>query len=771
VFFVLFFSTSVFSQTGKPSADDTEKNIKILQSLANTAKPTDAQLYSASMAILSLTQTGTDAAAPELGRLLSVVELNTAARTALVNIGDVGITELRGALDKLEGKNLAGVIESLASVRDEKSVAKLIKLTKSNDAAVAKSAVLALGKIASPNALRELKSILSSRNSKLRLDSSIALLSAAEQLNVTKNAKTAIEIYRTLRRYKEFSAVWSAATQSYVLSEPAPKDGLTILGNLILSKDKVEFRTARDIAVKMQSPQAGNLILKQLPKLAGDKKIYLIEILGIRGERDAVPILIEFAKSSNISERVAAIKALGLIGDMSAVDVIFDAISSTDNAVSSVGKTSLSKLDGAEFKATIIKNLDSKNKVFRLTALKVVEERRITESLDKVKSLFGDADVDVKVAAYRAYSQAIVAAPSDLELLLNLFQKSDAATENEKKGLQEALLTVCRKIPARDESVAVIEKFKNAGDTNSKRFLMDLLYFVGNVKACGVLAELAKSDENEIVDHATMLLGKWSSADVAPFLIDLAANHPLEKYRVRTLSGYLRVIRQFGLSFEQKYEMIQKAESIATRDADKKRIAEIKEKIQAQLKAKPIFDGKTFEGWEGNLSLFRIEDGAIVAGMLNKRIPRNEFLCTKKEYSDFTLYLEIKVLGKGANAGVQFRSRRLTDDKKRANEVMGYQADMTETEKFWGCLYDEARRGKFLAEAKIEDVRSVFRPNGWNELKIVCKGDNIKLYVNDKMTVDYTEKDEKIPKTGIIGLQIHGGDPCEAWYRNIRIEE
>ena len=42
----------------------------------------------------------------------------------------------------------------------------------------------------------------------------------------------------------------------------------------------------------------------------------------------------------------------------------------------------------------------------------------------------------------------------------------------------------------------------------------------------------------------------------------------------------------------------------------------------------PLFDGKTFAGWEGNLELFRIEDGAVVGGNLRDEIPRNEFLCT-----------------------------------------------------------------------------------------------------------------------------------------------
>ncbi|MDR2762678.1 MAG: DUF1080 domain-containing protein [Planctomycetaceae bacterium] len=775
-FFFLFTGSFVFSQTGKPSAVETEKNVKVLQSIfSNDSKPTDAQLYEASQAIFRLTQTGTDAATPELKRLLSREELNTVIRTALVNIGDAGIVALRESLDLLDGKNLAGVIESLGSVRDEKSVGRLIKLTGDKDAVVVKSAILSLGKIASAESVRELRSILSRRDSKFRAEAADALLFSADQLFVSNNRGSAFEIYRNLRQYKEFPAVWVAAVRSYVLLNSAgSSDAADIFRELLVSKDDLEFQAAREIAVRVEFTQAGELIRESLLKSSGVRKISLIEILGIRKDRGSAGVLIELAADNNdVVVRTSAIRALGRIGDMRGISVILSAISSADVDLSAAGKESLSKLEGKEFNATIISNLDSKNKVYRLTALRVIEERRIVEAVDKVKVLFNDLDILVRVAAYRAFSQIIVATPADLELLLGLYQRSAAVSDEEKSGLREALLTICRKVPARDESVVVIEKFKEVGDLSSKKLLMDLLYFVGNGKACKVVAEFARSEEDEIVDHATMLLGRWSSSEVAPYLIELAEKHPLERYRVRTLSGYLRVIRQFGLPLEQKIEMIKKAELVAKREVDKQRIVELRERFQTQLRAKPIFDGKTFEGWEGNFSHFRISDGAIVGGTLRERIPRNEFLCTKREYGDFTLYLEIKVLGKGANAGIQFRSKRLTEDKRRPNEVSGYQADMTETEKFWGSLYDEARRGRFLAEAKLEEVKRVFRPNDWNELKIVCRGDNIKIYINGKMTIDYTETEtkEKIPRTGIIGLQIHGGDPSEAWYRNIRIEE
>src|SRR5438034_11200630 len=92
--------------------------------------------------------------------------------------------------------------------------------------------------------------------------------------------------------------------------------------------------------------------------------------------------------------------------------------------------------------------------------------------------------------------------------------------------------------------------------------------------------------------------------------------------------------------------------------------------------AEPIklFDGKTRDGCEGDKATWRVEDGSIVGGSLDKTVPQNEFLCTTKSFGDFELKVKFKLLGdkKDANAGVQFRTKR----KPKHHEVIGYQADV-----------------------------------------------------------------------------------------------
>jgi len=183
---------------------------------------------------------------------------------------------------------------------------------------------------------------------------------------------------------------------------------------------------------------------------------------------------------------------------------------------------------------------------------------------------------------------------------------------------------------------------------------------------------------------------------------------------------------------------------------------------------RPLFDGKTLAGWEGDTAkTWRVEDGAIVGGSLDAVVPRNEFLCTTKAYGDFQLKVTFKLVGDKAraNAGVQFRTKRIPNN----HEVSGYQADVGQD--YWGALYDESRRNKVLARPDPKVLQGLVKYDDWNEYVIRAEGPRIRLWLNGTLTVDYTEPDEKIERTGIIGLQVHGGGKTKVYYKGITITE
>ncbi len=183
-----------------------------------------------------------------------------------------------------------------------------------------------------------------------------------------------------------------------------------------------------------------------------------------------------------------------------------------------------------------------------------------------------------------------------------------------------------------------------------------------------------------------------------------------------------------------------------------------------------LFDGRSFAGWEGDTNhTWRIEHGALVGGSLETQVPRNEFLCTTRPYTNFVLRLQFRLVGTSGfiNGGVQIRSQRV---KNPPNEMSGYQADLGDPN-YWGDLYDESRRNKAVAKADTAKVTQVLKKGDWNDYEIRCEGKHIQLSINGLQTVDYTEPEDAIPQQGFIGLQIHGGAKAEASYRDIRIVE
>lgn len=175
----------------------------------------------------------------------------------------------------------------------------------------------------------------------------------------------------------------------------------------------------------------------------------------------------------------------------------------------------------------------------------------------------------------------------------------------------------------------------------------------------------------------------------------------------------------------------------------------------------PLFDGKSLAGWEGDMQLWKAEEGMIVGDSAG--IKHNEFLATKKSYGDFELRLDFRLRKGEGNSGVQFRSKRVAG----SSEVSGYQADIGE--KYWGCLYDESRRNKVLVQAPPE-IEQKLRKDDWNSYVIHAQGDHIVLKLNGHTTVDYREADGSIAREGIIAVQVHAGGPLRVEFKNVRIK-
>jgi hypothetical protein len=206
---------------------------------------------------------------------------------------------------------------------------------------------------------------------------------------------------------------------------------------------------------------------------------------------------------------------------------------------------------------------------------------------------------------------------------------------------------------------------------------------------------------------------------------------------------------------------------------------------------KPIFDGRTLQGWDGDAKLWRVEDGAITGQTTAEHpTPHNTFLIWRGgQPADFELKLEFRMPDEGfANSGVQYRSRE-EPEKVGKWVVAGYQADMDGENQYTGILYDERGRGILALRGQKSDVGKDHKPKvveqfgdakqladaimarDWNEHHIIARGNRLIQKINGRLMVDVTDNDpQKQRSEGIIALQIHAGPPMKVQFRNIRLK-
>jgi hypothetical protein len=203
---------------------------------------------------------------------------------------------------------------------------------------------------------------------------------------------------------------------------------------------------------------------------------------------------------------------------------------------------------------------------------------------------------------------------------------------------------------------------------------------------------------------------------------------------------------------------------------------------------KPIFDGKTLQGWDGDPEFWRVEDGTIT-GQTTKEKPAkaNTFLLWRGgKPGDFELKAEFRMPNAGfANSGVQYRSW----EGPGKWQVSGYQADMDGENDYTGICYGEnfrgmlAQRGQKVVIGKDhkpkiveqfadpQELAKSIKKGDWNEYHIIARGNHIVQKINGKLMCEVTDEDSVARKDGVLALQIHAGDPMKVQFRNIRLKE
>lgn len=186
----------------------------------------------------------------------------------------------------------------------------------------------------------------------------------------------------------------------------------------------------------------------------------------------------------------------------------------------------------------------------------------------------------------------------------------------------------------------------------------------------------------------------------------------------------------------------------------------------ADSEMRPMFDGKTLDGWviEGNKAagIWNVtKDGA-----LHCKGKGFGFLRYDKKLCDFEIALEYK-MGENCNSGIGIRGAPYTSHDKRPS-VSGYELQILADKGKKPSNHSSMSLYRLVAP-KVNATRAV---GEWNSIKVVCRGPRITVTLNDQVVHDFDQtknpRTKNKPLCGYFSVQNHNK---EIWYRNVRLRE
>jgi hypothetical protein len=201
---------------------------------------------------------------------------------------------------------------------------------------------------------------------------------------------------------------------------------------------------------------------------------------------------------------------------------------------------------------------------------------------------------------------------------------------------------------------------------------------------------------------------------------------------------------------------------------------------------RPIFDGKTLDGWKApDMSFFSVADGAITGEATPKHLPKeNQFIVWQGgTVKNFDLRFRFRVYGPKANSGMQFRSAL-----KDRGLVHGYQADIALNGPYLGGIWDEYGPRKSLAargesvEIDEEGKRKIIKfgdasdlvqgvdLSQWTDYRILAEGSHILLEVNGKKMSELVDRERgKAADEGVLAMPIIP-EPMRIQFKDLRLK-
>ena len=295
----------------------------------------------------------------------------------------------------------------------------------------------ALARIATPKAVAIVQQGLKADAADARLAAADACLTCAERLLVLGQRALAVSLYDGVRQADVPKHVRAAATFGAIVARQLA--GLPLLVEQFQSDDIALFAATIRQSRRMPGSEVTQSLLAALNRLPPARQVLVLGALGDRRDAAVLPVVRKMAVSGPSEVRMAAIEALGQLGDAASVPLLLDTIMGSEASLAQTAQASLMMLHGDGIDAAIAAKLNQGSRQARIALLEIVADRRIASAAGAVLKAADDPNAELRHAAIRTLGRII--GPEDLPVLTSRLLA--AKTPDETAVVKESLDAAC----------------------------------------------------------------------------------------------------------------------------------------------------------------------------------------------------------------------------------------------------------------------------------------------------------------------------------------
>ena len=510
-----------------------------------------------------------------LTKLLDDEKTADIAIFAMQRINDNKASEaLLSALDTATGRTKAAVVNALAERGDNQALPKLAELIYDKDEQIAAAAIAAIGDINTARSAEVLKAAMGKVSGGLKGDVADAMISIADDL-VTNGSET-----NKSEAAKMYADIYNSSMPAHITA--AALRGLIASGNVkaetaineVLAGDNAKLQAV--VFESIRNDSSGNVtvtIASRFNKLSDSAKTQFLSALTGSQRRDVDKVVTESALSVNSEVRVAALKAIGRIGDESDVMLLAEAAARAKGEEAKVANQSLVTLVGDGVDTAIIQAIQKADGSVKSALISAVSERGISSAQDVLMDCLADNDTTVRTEAIKALG--LIGTAASMPAMLEFLQKTESSRE--RGQIEKALVYIARENDAYPKLVGLIsDEYGSAGTSEAKASMLNMLAQAGEEKSMPILRKGVADSNADVRKSAIKALSEFTGGETAELLATAAKTDASQINRVLAVKGYIKIVTQDAdAGLEETVDGLAKAMRLAERVEEKKAVLAI----------------------------------------------------------------------------------------------------------------------------------------------------------------------------------------------------